>query len=296
MTQLSNRMANSVRLKGLGAGGDIDPKKVDVADSKPRAVRDRPDPKPELVRWAVDAKARLKDRPIPPGAVLEPAGIDREYLTAPHADQDLWDLQLAEAFGTRSYAVIDFFLAQLREVCSGNIWDAEAGQWRMNETEFNAVLALVNAHKPKTETQAMMAAHLVALHLLSMKVTARGIQHPHDERTVTNAAKLANATANLTATMHVLKGKRPTARQTIKVKKETHYHAHRHDHHTPAGGASRTDGQPHERNGGDRGEVIDHSPALPCTDAGRNVVPLPSDARQGSLRQARGKVAGGTEG
>ena len=153
----------------------------------------------------------------------------------------------------------------------------------------------MNAHRPKNEAQAMIAAQLVGLHILSMKVTARGIRYPYETRNVTNAAKLATATANLTDTMQGLKGRRRTARQSIKVTKETHYHAHRHDHPT-TGGEGGFDGRPHERSGADAAEIIDQRPALPRPDEGGNVVPLSSDAGKGSMRQARGKVAGRPKG
>ena len=191
-------MANDDNHERFGEGGNIDPMTADVAARPRRVARDRPDPPAELREWEVKAEQRMFARPYPPNIIFEPAGMDKEQMTSPHSDPGLWTLQLAEAFGTRSRAVIDFFLAQLREFCGGNIWDEEAQQWRINETEFSAMLALVNAHRPKNETQAMVAAHLVGLHVLSMKVTARAIRYPYETRTVTNAAKLATATANLT--------------------------------------------------------------------------------------------------
>ena len=288
-------MADHDHPERIGKGGDVDPMTADVADRPRRTARDRPDPPAELRKWEAKAEQRMFARPYPPNIILEPAGMDEEHFTSPHSDPALWTLQLADAFGTRSRAVIDFFLAQLREFCGGNIWDEQAQQWRISETEYSAMLALVNAHRPKNEVQAMVAAHLVGLHLLSMKVTARAIRYPYETRTVTNAAKLATATANLTDTMQGLKGRRRTARQSIKVTKETHYHAHRHDH-PASGGEGGFGGRPHERSDPDAAEIIDQRPALPRPDEGGNVVPLSSDAGKGPVRQARGKVAGRPKG
>ena len=163
----------------------------------------------------------------------------------------------------------------------------------MSEVEFSAMLALVNAHKPKDEVQAMVAAQMVGLHILSMKVTARGIKYPHESRTVSNAARLAGATAELSETMQSLKGRKRTTRQSIKVTKETHIHAHRHDHHHGRASTGNS-GQPHEPNRGKK--TPDDRPALPRPNPSGNVVPLSSDEGQGPLLQARRQVPRRSEG
>src|SRR3546814_15035611 len=71
------------------------------------------------------------------------------------------DLQLADAFGTRSSAVISLFMSQLESLCGRGIWDEAAHQWRMQESEMSAILALVNAFRPKNEPEAMLAAKKV---------------------------------------------------------------------------------------------------------------------------------------
>lgn len=270
----------------IANGGDIDPATADLADRPRRQARDRPEPTAELREWEASAEKRMLRRNYPPNVILEPVGMDKEVLTSPHNDPGLWTLQLADAFGTRSRAVIDFFMDQLREFCGNNIWDEEARQWRLNETEYSAILALVSSHRPKNEAQAMVAAQLVGLHLLSMKVTARGIRYPYEQRTVANAAKLANATANLTETIEGMKGRRRTARQSIKVTKETHYHAHRHDHRPRQGGEG-SEHQSHEPSG--RVEDVDHRAALRLSDTSRNVVPLAVREGQGAMPTPRSK-------
>src|SRR3546814_20088714 len=82
-----------------------------------------------------------------------PAGLDKEEWTTPHSDPALWTLQLADAFGTRSSAVISLFMSQLESLCGRGIWDEAAHQWRMQESEMSAILALVNAFRPKNEPE-----------------------------------------------------------------------------------------------------------------------------------------------
>ncbi len=99
--------------------GRIDPTNLDAA-AKPRRKRrkrDRLEPAAELVDWAKGARKRADARPYPPGIMLEPAGFDDEDWTASHSDSDLWTLQLADAFGTRSRVVIATFLSQLEALC-----------------------------------------------------------------------------------------------------------------------------------------------------------------------------------
>src|SRR3546814_9621293 len=62
------------------------------------------------------------------------------------------------------------------DVCSSDLW-------RMQESEMSAILALVNAFRPKNEPEAMLAAQMVATHLLTMKVGARALRYDYDTRT-----------------------------------------------------------------------------------------------------------------
>lgn len=278
--------------ENFGKLGDIDPAAVDVAARPRRQARNRPDPSPELREWEKGAEARAWKRPYPPNIMFEPAGFDEEEMTSPHSDPGLWALQLADAFGTRSNAVINLFLSQLQEMCGKGIWDEDAKQWRMSEVEFSAMLALVNAHRPKDEVQAMVAAQMVGLHILSMKVTARGIKYPHESRTVSNAARLAGATAELAETMQSLKGRKRTTRQSIKVTKETHIHAHRHDHHHGRGSAG-NGGRPHERDDTPAAEIVDGCPPVRSENEGGKILSLSCHKGAQSLQAARRKVGGG---
>ena len=259
--------------------GRIDPETLDVT-AKPkrkRQRRNRPDPPQELRDWEAAADARVGKRPHPPGIMLEPAGIDREHWTAPHNDGSLWTLQLADAFGTRSKAVISTFLAQLELLCGRNIWDEEAHQWRVDENQFSGALAIINSVKPRNEMEAALAAQMVAVHLLTMKVAARAIRYEYDTRTAATASKLARTFTMQMDALDKARGKRRTTRQSIKVTKELHQHVHYHR------GDGENGGQPHERDA----EAIDQCTALPSPEQGGQTVPLPSREGQAKVQAAR---------
>lgn len=276
----------------LGDSGRLDPETADLADRPKRKARNRPDPSPELRVWEQAAERRMYSRPFPPNVILEPAGMDKEHWTSAHSDPSLWQLQLADAFGTRSAAVIEFFFGQLHALCGRGIWDEDAKQWRVSETDFSAMLAIINAHRPRNEGEAMLAAQMVAVHMLTMKVAERAIRWPNETRTVSNVAKLANAFSQMTDTMQALKGRRRSTRQSIKVSKELHQHVHYHDHR----GGKKKNGRPHERDDDTAAEIDDERPALPSADTGGNVVPLSRDEGKGPVRKARGQVSGRAEG
>ena len=121
--------------------GKLDPHKLDVA-AKPkrkRRARNRPAPDPELQAWGKTAEARLYSRPIPPGIILEPAGVRGEHWTSPHNDVALWQAQLADALGTRSRAVVITFMAQLQALCGESHWDDEARHQALAKIQAEAI-------------------------------------------------------------------------------------------------------------------------------------------------------------
>jgi hypothetical protein len=259
--------------------GRIDPAKLDAA-AKPRRKRrnrNRPEPAAELRDWEDGARERADARPYPPGIMLEPAGFDDEHWTAPHSDSDLWTLQLADSFGTRSRAVIATFLSQLEALCGQSHWDDEAKQWRLDENQFSAALAVVNSVKPPNEMEAALAAQMVAIHLLTMKVTARALKYDYDTRTAAAAGKLARTFTLQLEALQSLRGRKRTARQSITVRKELHQHVHYHR------GEDGGDGQPH----GPRASIVDQRTALPSPEQGGQSLPLPGHEGQSAMPNAR---------
>lgn len=257
--------------------GKINPAKVVVA-AKPkrrRKLRNRPEPAPELRKWEPAAEARMFKRPYPPNIMLEPAGFDEEHWTSPHNDDALWSLQLADAFGTRSQAVLSTFMNQLVGLCGKQGWDDEAKQWRLDESEFSAALAMVNSVKPRNEMEAALAAQMVAVHLMQMKLAASAIKFSSDPKTAAVAGKLARTFVQQIEALQRLRTPNRTKRQSIKVSKELHQHVHYHD----ARGGGKSERQPHEP----PAARTDECPALPSSQPSGQFVPRASRERKAGL-------------
>lgn len=251
---------------------DVDPKALDVA-AKPRRRRKRnqPDPHTQLKAGKSAALARALKRPIPPGVLYEREGRtgDPHYVaTSVHSDQDIWELQLADAFATRSQSVIRAFMDNLKALC-GLEWD-EGGGWKPNETEMNATLAMVADVQPRSVAEAALAAQMVAVHLMTMKLSAQALNRGRMimEQDAALAGKLARTYVMQIEALQGLRGKRRTSRQTITVKKELHQAVHYHDHR----GSYENERQPHEPSSAAAGEC----PTLSGDEPRGKVLRLPS--------------------
>ncbi len=246
--------------------GIVQTETLDVAEAKNRRPpRNRPEPANSLRDWGKQARARADARPYPPGIILEAAGFDEEHWTAPHSDTDLWTLQLADALGTRSQAVISTFMAQIEALCGKQAWDDEAKQWRLDEIEFSAVLAMVSSVKPRNEMEAALAVQMVAVHLMQMKLAASSIKVSYDPKTAAVAGKLARTFVQQIEALQRLRAPNRTKRQSIKVSKELHQHVHYYD----GRGAGKSERQPHGSPAPETGE----RPALPRPQPGGKFVP-----------------------
>lgn len=259
----------------ISLGDDIDPKTEDVG-SKPKRRRRRPRVQPEpsaaLKAEGVKALARMKKRPSSPGVMWEYEGQEdggRYLITSPHADLDLWELQIADAFGTRSWSVVRTFTTDLKRLCSQS-WDEPNHAWKPNEREMNAALAMVADMKPDNVAQAALAAQMVAVHLMTMRLSQYALNRGGMimEREAALAGKLARTFVQQIEAMQGLKGKRRSTRQTITVKKELHQSVHYHDHR----GSEENERQPHDTTATATGEC----PALPSNEPRGQVVRLPS--------------------
>ena len=257
---------------------DIDPRKINVDRKRRRTRKDRrkPDPPANLKDGEAEAVERLMELPLNPGVMLEPRGGGWK-ATAPHNDPDLWEAQLAVAFGSRSHALIGTFLHQLRALCPDD-WDADLGRWKTNETEWNALLAMVADHQPENTAQAALAAQMAAVHLMQMRLSASALNNGGMvmEKEAALASKLARTFAMQCETMLLLKGKKLPARQTIKVEKTLRQEIHYHDHRP--GGAGETGGQCEAKPGkvienGTAGRIADLR-EVPGSNQTGEVVPL----------------------
>lgn len=273
----------------IAQDGVLQTENLDAAGPKNRrAARNRPEPAQELRDWEKQAQARAESRPYPPGIILEAAGFDEEHWTAPHSDTDLWTLQLADALGTRSQAVISAFMAQIEALCGQRGWDEEARQWRLDESEFSAALAMVNCVKPRNEMEAALAAQMVAVHLMQMKLAAAAIKFSHDAKSAAVAGKLARTFVQQIEAMQRLRAPNRTRRQSIKVRKDLHQHVHYHD----ARGGDKAVRQSHATQPGGIAEL----PSLPCKDENGGAVSGTSGARQAKVPDARRNQPGGAPG
>lgn len=265
-------------------------------------------PMSEAIRPFVDkARERHMRRPPTPGVRVTGGKPEGWAPTSPHRDLDAWEIQIAEAFGTRSESAYRTFLGQLAQLCSPAAADLMA-PWSPNERELNAALAIVSGMKPKNEMQAAQAAQIVAIHLLTMQTASKALQAGWtDHRTIAVAAALARTFTAQIDTMAKLKGR--TGRQKISVKVERHIHHHEHQHlHTDReGGGSEFGGRPQtpatrvlSRKGAVPALEPDQRPALSGPDPERDAVPGPCGEGPSKVQASRvlegvGRPAGRAE-
>lgn len=242
--------------------GDIDPARVDVAAApKPKPRKRKASPMPEFLGPETErAKDRMLKRPASPGIMFEPVGKGEAigYLaTSPHDNLAAWEIQIHDAFGTRSQSTVRTFIRHLEDLC-GKAWNDADQQWKPSETELNMALNFISGTRPRNEMEAALAAQMLAVHLMQMKVSAQALGSGWvDPRDAAIAGKLARTYTMQVDVFARLRGRKsPT--QSIKVRKETHVHYHDHR------GAGETGQQPHEQR-----------PALPSQEPGGQVVPLP---------------------
>lgn len=251
---------------------DIDPKAVNVAERKPRKRRRvAPEPSAQLLAGKEKARKRALSRPLSPGVMFEPKG--QGYLiTAPHSDLELWELQVADAFGTRSQSVMRTFLSQLKALVP-TAWDETAGRWKPHETELNAALAMVADVKPRNVREAALASQMVAVHWMQMRLSAAALNNGGMvmEKDAALASKMARTFTMQLETFAAIRGRGRTVKQSIKVVKESHQHVHYHDNR----GGKGNERQVHDSDGGPPAEIT----ALPSPEQGGQVVRLPR--RQG---------------
>lgn len=204
-----------------------------VAHSRPgpsprpaRPVRRRRKPAlPELLRpFIQEARERHKSRPASPGVVVTPTK-ESYRLEAPHRDLEAWEVQIADAFGTRSYSTICVFLDQLSELCPTTF---DGGSTRGPDAlQLNAVLNIVNGVRPRNEMEAALALQMCAIHLMTMKMAAQGLAHGYvNPSDAALTGKLARTFAQQMDTLNRVRGK--VGKQSIKVRYERHEHRHVH--------------------------------------------------------------------
>ena len=248
-------------------------------------------PLPEAFRPFIDkARARHMKRPPNPGVMVEQANGDNWKFGPVYRDREAWEVQLFDAFGTRSGSACQAFLNQLAALCMGDPNYGPIG-WAPNEAELNAALNMVSGIRPRNEAEAALAVQMVAVHMMTMKLSAQVIRNPYaDPSTVAVMGRLARTYAMQCETLAKLRGR--TGKQKITVKYERHNHRHEHKHlHAETGGEGPNFGgrphEPSERVG--RVAVIEHErgAALHVPDTARDALPMPGDDGAGAVSPTR---------
>ena len=248
----------------------------------------RKPPMPEALRPFIDrARARHMKRPPNPGVAVEGSESFGWTLGPNHRDRDAWEVQIADAFGTRSASACQVFLDQLSGLCIGSY----GGHWEPNEQELNAALNMVSGIRPRNEVEAALAVQMVAAHMMMMKLSAQALRNPYgDPRTAALAGKLARTYAMQCETLAKLKGRAGKQKITVKYERHDHRHEHKHLHAETGGEGPIFGGRPQEPSARvGRVSPIEHEPgaALRSPDPARDALPMPGDERAGAVSPSR---------
>lgn len=212
----------------------VKPKRKRVFAMQESKRRRLPDIPLNLREEVEAARARTKARPASPGVSVYTRGDGSHFIDSPHRDLDAWEVQICDAFGTRSHSVMWTFLDQFAQLCRSNMRASEVpgGEWTRvpDQYELNFIVATIQAERPKTPLQAAMLAQMIANHMLQMRIGADllglGGNYVPGER-VQTLAKLANAFANQTEAYQKLRGRSPKAqRLEVTYRRESHVYFH----------------------------------------------------------------------
>lgn len=253
---------------------DVTPHNMDLRPGK-RARKPRAKPEPHPLNLATKAKteARVMAMPVNPGVVLEPVGENGWRPAAPHSDDDLWDAQISMAFGSNSHSLASLFLRHLKDLCR-SAWSEDQQRWKPSETEMNAALAMINDLQPRNSLEAALAAQMVSVHWMQMRLTRDALNNGGMvlERSAALASKLARTYTMQLDQLRALRGEKKPTKQTIKVTRESHHHQHIHVHRGE--GSGETNEQAQERRGEQPARIIDQRAIVRSEDKGGVVLPL----------------------
>lgn len=274
---------------------DIDPRELQTPTGQPRkrrGPRNKPAPSEWQRRGFEEKEERLSQRPPNPGVLFEPGKQAGQWTPrSPHSDQRLWEVQLFSAFATSSPSVARQFIDDLQQLCSQD-WDPQHG-WKINETEFNAALAMVNDIEPQTIREAALAAQMVAVHWTSLRLAKDALNNGGMvmEKSASLLSKLTRTYAMQMEALQKERGKGGgSTRQEIHVTRENHVHYHDHRERGSDENGTRPQGPRAETIEG-RASMLGHSEgngqALPSSgDAGQEGMP---QARRGKSRREEGE-------
>lgn len=213
------------------------------------AARRRLPQVPANLRSEVDeARERLKDRPASPGAKVYVRKDGGHFIDAPHRDLEAWEVQICDAFGTRSHSAMWVFLGQISNLCQNRGRRSDDGDyhWVPDEYELNFIIATIQAERPETPMQASMLAQMIANHMMQMRIAGdilgRSGDYVPPDRAAT-FAKLTNAFANQAEVYLKMRGRAPKQSVAVTYRKETHVYHYARSAHAPGGGGSSSTSQ-----------------------------------------------------
>lgn len=271
-----------------------------VERARPKREPAKP-PTPEALRESIkSARERcLKRRHGPPIFMIhEKDGSfrwDWPFKADPAEDED-WKFLIVDAFGTRHSMVAAAFINHLLDVCS-HTYDDESQRWIPDEGQVVMLLHIVNAHKPRNEAQAALAAEMAVTHMLLMKVGKRVADYTYDTKMIGAYSNLARTSAFQHEVMANAKGKHRSTSQKITVRQEKHVHQHIHFDHIN-GGEEQNVRQPDASMGSRADKNADRVAALPgpeeagrlmSCDGRQGQAGLPNARRKPGIRSAQGQ-------
>jgi len=150
-------------------------------------------------------------------------------FTSPVNQEDAWEQELQRALGTSSEAAMATFVFQLSDLCR-TTFDHQHGHLVPNELELNSILAFIRGVNPANEMEAALAAEMVAIHLMQMRVSKAALRDCYqvDPPSTLLASKLAKTFAAQCEALSKLQSRGVEARQIIRVEKHVHQHQHVH--------------------------------------------------------------------
>lgn len=223
---------------------------------------------------------RAQARPAHPGAKLEQDNGDW-LVTAPDGDVQSWELVLADTFGTRSISAMRIFVRDLKALCRDEYDCGSDTQWKPSETELNAALAMVADVKPRNTAEAALAAQMVAIHWLQMRLSRDALNNGGMvlDKEASLASKLARTFAMQLETLRALRGGKRALHQKFTVNKTLKQEVVYVDRR--GAGDAESGGQPRGRTVPGNSRIADESPLVRGADPGGRIVSLPCPKRQG---------------
>jgi hypothetical protein len=190
-----------------------------------------------------------------------------------HPDYAMGGLLFMQAFGTTNGDFAEGLIKQLFDVVS-------KGK-APNEADLNLIVGMVQGIAPRDETEAMLAAQMVAVHN-ALITAARQLGNAQTIEQQDSASNMFNKLARtFIGQIEALKKYRSTGEQNIRVQ---HVNVSEGGQaivgnvQRGGGGELKNDGQSHEPS-----HSLTQRPALPC-DVQANQTPLPSPSRKGEDR------------